>query len=126
MSLPTAAPNDNRASLGGSAVGPLPCIIVRAGIGHDVVALSGELDLYTAPQLRRVIHGLLAQGHNRLTLNLDEVTFIDWFTTQMLIAAHRHAARTGGSLGITHNRLCARLLTITGTTTTPSHPPQGS
>lgn len=100
----------------GEAAISFTCVTVHPGTGHDVVALTGELDLHTAPKLSPVIHGLLAQGRNRITVNLDDVTFIDGFTIGILITAQRDVARTGGSLDITHNPLCARLLTLTGTT----------
>ena len=110
QTTPARSPDDEAAN-------PPTCVTVRPGTGHAVVALSGELDLFTAPQLSPVIHGLLAQGRNRITINLDDVTFMDGFALGTLITAHRDVARTGGSLDITHNRLCARLMNITGTTT---------
>ena len=76
MSLPTAS-DGIPVSLDGGAVIQTTCITVHSEAEHAVVALSGELDLASAPQLQRVVHGLLARGHNCLTINLDEVTFID-------------------------------------------------
>ena len=94
-----------------------PCVSLRRGVGHDVVALTGELDVSTVPQLGPVIHGLLDEGRNRITVNLDDVTFMDGSALAMLITAHRDVTRAGGSLDITHNPLCARLMTVTGMTT---------
>ena len=93
------------------------CATVRTGDDHDVVALSGELDIQTAPQLSLVIQDLLTQGRKRVTLNLDDVTFMDGYALGVLIAAHRDVTRVGGCLDITHNPVCARLLVVTGTTT---------
>jgi anti-anti-sigma factor len=98
-------------------VNPLTCVSLRPGTGHAVVALVGELDLHTAPQLSPVIRGLLAEGRTRITIDLEKVTFMDGFTLGLLIRAHRDVARAGGFLDITHNRLCARLMIVTGTTT---------
>lgn len=92
-------------------------VTVRPGTGHDVVALAGEFDVFTAQQLRPVIQDLLAQGRNRITINLDDLTFMDGYTLRVLVDAHHDVTRAGGSLDITHNPLCARLLIITGTTT---------
>ena len=108
-------------SVDGDAASRLSCVTVRPGTGHAVVVLTGELDLATAPQLSPVIHDLLAQGRNRITIDMEDVTFMDGFTVETLIIAHRDVARTGGFLDITDNPLCARLLKITGTATF-SHP----
>jgi anti-anti-sigma factor len=96
---------------------PLARVTVRPGSGHDVVVLSGEFDLSTAPQLSPVVHRLLGQGRRRIVLDLDAVTFLDGFAIDMLVMAHRDVRRAGGSLEITRNRLCERLLACTGTTT---------
>ncbi|QWZ09926.1 STAS domain-containing protein [Nocardioides panacis] len=101
----------------GEAAQAPTCVRLHPGTGPAVVALVGELDLDTAPQLSPVIRRLLAQGRSRITINLDEVTFMDGFTLGLLIRAHHDVARAGGFLDLTHNRLCARLMVVTGTTT---------
>jgi anti-anti-sigma factor len=92
-------------------------VSVRPGTGQDIVALAGELDMATAPRLSPVIHCLLAQGRNRITVNLDAVTFMDASALSALIMARRDVTRSKGSLTITDNPLCARLLAMTGLTT---------
>ncbi len=99
---------------------------MRPAPGHDIVALSGELDLWTAPQLIPVVRGLLAQGRNRITLDLDDVTFMDAAALGILIRARQDVTRTNGYLDITHNTLVTRLLALTGLTTyfTTRPPPE--
>jgi len=93
---------------------PLARVTLRPGGGRAVIALSGELDLATAPLLSPVIHSLLAHGRNRITINLDDVTFLDVFALGTLVLAHRDVTRSQGSLSFTHNPVFERLLAMTG------------
>lgn len=123
-----AVPTQTSPAHDDESVYPLTLITVRPGTGHDVVALTGELDLCTAPQLTPVIHDLLAQGRTHITINLDRVTFIDASGLSALGTAHRDITRSHGTLVITHNPLCARLLALTGVAplfTVRSAPPTG-
>jgi anti-anti-sigma factor len=97
---------------------------VRIAADHAEVVLAGELDVATEPAIRHTMLDLLAAGHRRIVVNLDDVTFLDGTTLGVLIAAHRDATATGGTLELTDNPLCARLLKVTGmshvfTTATP-------
>ena len=47
---------------------------------HDdvsVVVVEGEVDVQTAAQLRQALDQEIAEGHVRLVVDLDEVTFLD-------------------------------------------------
>ena len=44
---------------------------------YAVVAVSGELDAYTAPKLRECTQSLVGDGVERLVLDLRGVTFLD-------------------------------------------------
>jgi anti-sigma B factor antagonist len=97
-------------------------VTVRSGASHAVIALAGELDLCTAPHLSPVLHGLLSEGRNQITINLDAVTFVDPCALGALLVAYRDVTRAGGSLDISPNRFCERLLAITGTPSPPFRP----
>ena len=45
--------------------------------GYSVLAVSGEVDVATVPRLREQLHGLVAQGSNKIIVNLDGVDFLD-------------------------------------------------
>ena len=90
---------------------------VRTSDAGRVVALAGEIDMATAPQLGPVIRRLLEQGHHAIVIDLDAVTFVDGSAIGALIAASQEVAATGGCLQITPHALCERLLRITGETT---------
>ena len=91
-------------------------VTVRPGREGDIVALAGELDLATAPGLQPALRGLLAQGRNRILIDLAEVTFMDGFALGVLIAAQRDVRRAGGRLRVTNHPLLLRLLVFTGIT----------
>ncbi|UXY28251.1 STAS domain-containing protein [Streptomyces sp. HUAS TT20] len=54
-----------------------------------VLRVSGELDLVTSPVLRQRVHGVVAEGHHALVLDLSEVFFCDSSGVGVLIAARR-------------------------------------
>jgi anti-sigma B factor antagonist len=69
-----------------------------AGIG--VVAVSGELDLYTAPQLREELLLALSAPLSGLVVDLDDLVFLDSTGLGLLIGAMRRAEAGGTSLRI--------------------------
>ncbi len=82
---------------------------------HDIVTVSGELDLATAPQLSEAIRSVLVPGRSHLVLDLDQVSFIDSTGLSVLVAAHRRAIREGGSFGLVCNSdRCMRVMHMTG------------
>ncbi|OAR24244.1 anti-anti-sigma factor [Streptomyces sp. ERV7] len=57
--------------------------------GWAVVRVRGELDLVTAPQVRRVVHDAVAAGRHDLVLDLSGVLFCDSSGVGVLIASRR-------------------------------------
>ena len=88
-------------------------ISVRQSDYIDVVALAGEMDIATAPRLASTIHRLLTEGRTDILIDLDAVTFIDGAAIRALITATCDVALAGGTLWVTHNARCLRLLKIT-------------
>ena len=81
-------------------------LTAAAGQRDDVavLAVSGELDIATAPQLRTAVGDLLGQGVRHVELDLDACTFVDSTGLgAMLWAAHRLQA-AGGDLHTVHIR----------------------
>jgi anti-sigma B factor antagonist len=84
------------------------------GDGTFVVGLTGEVDLYTAPELKSELLRLVAEGPNRIVVDLSGATFVDSTTLGVLLGAVKRLRLIGGELVI----VCAdlnirRILSIT-------------
>ncbi len=58
-----------------------------------VVAVSGEIDIFTAPEFKARIHHAIEAGRNVVIVDLAGATFIDSSSLGVLISAHRRLAR---------------------------------
>ena len=110
---PSVETRETRARVGASG---LLRITVRRGADRDVVALAGEVDVATAPEIASTIHRLLSGGRTDILIDQGAVTYMDGAALRALITATFDAAHAGGSLWVTENTLCSRLLAITGET----------
>jgi anti-sigma B factor antagonist len=80
-----------------------------------VIALSGEVDIYTAPQFKECLLGLLDAGVKRLVVDLSQITFIDSTALGVLIGGVRRVHGSGGAMTIVvTTRPVERVLSITG------------
>jgi anti-sigma B factor antagonist len=70
----------------------------RAGEAGPVIAVSGEIDVATAPQLRESLHRVIAQGETTVVLDLLEVTFLDSTALGVLVGALKRCRELGGDL----------------------------
>src|SRR5437867_2307042 len=55
--------------------------------GHAVVAVSGEVDLYTAPRLQAELAALVRDGSSRVVVDLSGVEFCDSTGMNVLLSA---------------------------------------
>ena len=65
------------------------------GDGAYVVALAGEVDLYTAPELRRELFDVIRRGAKDVVVDLSRTTFIDSTTLGVLVDAARRLRPSG-------------------------------
>ena len=81
------------------------------------MAVTGELDISTAPDLQETISGLNFAGVYQVVIDLTEVEFLDSTGLGVLIAALKRITANGGSLQLvfTQERLY-KLFSITGLT----------
>ena len=87
----------------------------RLGDGIPVVAVAGEVDLFTAPEFKRHVQKALERDGERMVVDLTETTFIDSSSLGVLIGAHRRLAGHDRSLVIVaNNRTVLKTLRITG------------
>jgi anti-sigma B factor antagonist len=71
--------------------------------GIPVVAVSGEVDVATAPTLRDRLQAAVAQDHSTIVVDLGGVTFLDSTALGVLVGALKRCRDAGGDL-----RLVAR------------------
>lgn len=69
-----------------------------AGDGAAVVALEGELDLATAPQVRDAVFDAIAVNGERVAVDMTGCTFIDSTGLRILIEAARKVQENDGKL----------------------------
>jgi anti-sigma B factor antagonist len=86
-----------------------------AGPDTHVVAVSGEVDLFTAPEFKQRVMGPIAAGVERVVVDLTETTFIDSSSLGVLIGAHRRLKTRGGRLIVAcQNDAIVKTFRITG------------
>jgi anti-sigma B factor antagonist len=83
--------------------------------GHHVIATRGEIDLFTAPELKRVLTDAIESGEHRVVIDLSEVTFLDSTALGVLIGAVKRLRSRGGALAIVNtDASIAKTFQITG------------
>jgi anti-sigma B factor antagonist len=82
----------------------------RTVAGHQVLEVTGEIDVYTAPQLRERLISLVDDGARWIVVDLGRVEFLDSTGLGVLVGALKRLRGAGGGLAL----VCAqeRLLKI--------------
>lgn len=60
-----------------------------------LVSLVGDVDFRSVPRLRETLTDLLTEGHERIVLDLSELTWIDSLGLGVLVAAWKRARAAG-------------------------------
>ena len=85
--------------------------------GLVAVAVTGELDIRSAPDLRTWLTSALDDGATHVVLDLAGVHFMDSSGLGVLVGAHKRLARIGGRLTVVGvGDAVGRLLDVTGLT----------
>lgn len=71
----------------------------RAG-DRVVVAVSGELDMRTAPQLREMLTHLVTSGEHHVVVDLENVTILDSTGLGVLCGALNRVRLRGGTMNL--------------------------
>lgn len=91
---------------------------LRVDIGpgdQPTVAIAGEIDLYSAAELRDELLRVLRRHGRRLTLDLRQVTFMDSAGIEVLLATRRRARLESGWVRVAQASPCAwRMITLAG------------
>jgi anti-sigma B factor antagonist len=80
-----------------------------------VVAVSGEIDLFTAPEFKQRVSAPIDAGRHNVVVDLSATTFIDSSSLGVLIGAHRRLKLRGGTLVVVcDNEAIVKTFRITG------------
>jgi anti-sigma B factor antagonist len=80
-----------------------------------VVAVTGEIDLFTAPEFKQRVSAPIDAGCSSVIVDLTATTFIDSSSLGVLIGAHRRLKLRGGSLVVVcDNEAIVKTFRITG------------
>ena len=81
----------------------------------QVVAVRGEIDLFTAPELKTALGEAIEQGRTRMVVDLGETTFLDSTALGVLIGAVKRLRSRDGVLTIVNtDPNIAKTFEITG------------
>ncbi|GHB52376.1 hypothetical protein GCM10010347_22830 [Streptomyces cirratus] len=86
--------------------------------GHVTVAVTGEIDIATAPLLEQALREALRDRVTEVEADLSGVSFCDLSGLDVLLRAERHARAHGRTLRVAgvHSPQVRRLFELTGTT----------
>ena len=82
---------------------------------RHVVAVGGEIDLFTAPELKAALGEALESGRTRIVVDLTETTFLDSTALGVLIGAIKRLRGRDGRMTIVNvDQNIAKTFEITG------------
>jgi anti-sigma B factor antagonist len=73
---------------------------IGAGARVVVIAVHGQADLHTAPELRNAIADAVDSGAHFLVVDLSEASFIDSMTLGVLLGGVKRLRPTGGTVSV--------------------------
>ncbi len=80
-----------------------------------VIALAGEVDLYTAPEFKQELLDVIAKGAKHVVIDLSETTFIDSTTLGVLVGGVKRLRTNDGQLSLVcSDRNITKIFEITG------------
>ncbi len=80
-----------------------------------VISLSGEVDLYTAPEFKQQLLEVVGQGGKDVVVDFSNTTFIDSTTLGVLVGGVKRLRPNGGQLTLVcTDRNITKIFEITG------------
>jgi anti-sigma B factor antagonist len=94
---------------------PLSLETITVGSDCALIRVAGEIDVYSAPQLREAILGLIGTGVSHVIADLRAVDFLDSTGLGAIVGGHKRLRTNDGSLVLaaSPDRI-VRLFRITG------------
>ena len=68
--------------------------------GTNILDVSGEIDVYTAPQFKDAVNTIIAGGQKHLVVNMRNVTYMDSSGFGVLLSATRRLRPEGGTVNL--------------------------
>jgi anti-sigma B factor antagonist len=83
--------------------------------GLYVIALSGEVDLYTAPEFKQELLDAISNGAKEVVVDFSKTTFIDSTTLGVLVGGVKRLRTNDGQLSLVcSDRNITKIFEITG------------
>jgi anti-sigma B factor antagonist len=80
-----------------------------------LIALAGEVDLYTAPEFKQQLLEVVGQGGKDVVVDFSDTTFIDSTTLGVLVGGVKRLRPNGGQLSLVcSDRNITKIFEITG------------
>jgi anti-sigma B factor antagonist len=80
-----------------------------------VISLSGEVDLYTAPEFKQQLLDVIGNGATKVVVDFSDTTFIDSTTLGVLVGGVKRLRSNDGQLSLVCNdRNITKIFEITG------------
>jgi len=80
-----------------------------------VISLSGEVDLYTAPEFKQQLLEVIGQGGKEVVVDFTNTTFIDSTTLGVLVGGVKRLRTNDGQLSLVcSDRNITKIFEITG------------
>jgi anti-sigma B factor antagonist len=82
---------------------------------HYVISLSGEVDLYTAPEFKQQLLEVIGNGAKEVVVDFTDTTFIDSTTLGVLVGGVKRLRSNDGQLALVcSDRNITKIFEITG------------
>ena len=78
------------------------------------IALTGEFDMYTAPEFTHDLHASIERGASEVIVDLSATTFIDSTFLGVLLGGLRSARERGGQISVVCADSMRKIFEITG------------
>lgn len=78
------------------------------------IALTGEFDMYTAPEFRHDLHACIERGASEVIVDLGATTFIDSTFLGVLLGGMRSLRERGGEISVACPDSIRKVFEITG------------
>jgi anti-sigma B factor antagonist len=87
----------------------------QLGDNAYVIALAGEVDLYTAPEFKQQLLDVIAKGAKEVVVDFSDTTFIDSTTLGVLVGGVKRLRTNEGQLSLVcSDRNITKIFEITG------------